>query len=132
MKPALTTGASQPNHWGLEKWKKTMLMAAKQRKPVSAFSRCWLARLHGLLDDSGQSNECISRHAPEAPALLWPLFPVPCSYAVTSDPTFSPSTTRRMFPGWFMLKMIMGRLLSLHRLTAVRSITFSPWRRISM
>lgn len=54
------------------------------------------------------------------------------SYAVTNDPTFSPITTRRIFPGWFMLKMTMGRLLSLQRLTAVRSITFNPCRRISI
>ena len=52
--------------------------------------------------------------------------------AVTREPTFSPLTTRRMFPGRFMLKMIMGKLLSLHRLTAVLSITFRPSRRISM
>jgi hypothetical protein len=53
-------------------------------------------------------------------------------YDVTSEPTFSPSATRRIFPGWFILKMIIGRLLSLHRLTAVRSITFNPCFRISM
>jgi hypothetical protein len=52
--------------------------------------------------------------------------------AVTSEPTFSPWITRRMLPGWFMLKMIMGRLLSLHMLTAVASITFNPSFRISM
>ncbi len=52
--------------------------------------------------------------------------------AVTREPTFSPLTTRRMFPGRFMLKMIMGKLLSLHRLTAVLSITFRPSRRISI
>jgi len=52
--------------------------------------------------------------------------------AVTSEPTFSPKTTRRIFPGSFILKMIMGRLLSLQRLTAVVSITFNPNRRISM
>jgi hypothetical protein len=34
----LTTGASQPNHNGLEKWKRTILMAAKQRRPVNAFN----------------------------------------------------------------------------------------------
>src|SRR5207253_8903929 len=39
-----------------------------------------------------------------------------CSHAHTSDPTFSPVMTRRMFPCLFKLKMIMGRLLSLHRL----------------
>jgi hypothetical protein len=54
------------------------------------------------------------------------------SQAVTREPTFSPLTTRRMFPGRFMLKMIMGKLLSLHRLTAVLSITFRPSRRISI
>src|SRR6201999_1606616 len=43
--------------------------------------------------------------------------------AVTSEPTFSPQITLRILPGWFILKMIMGRLLSLHRLTAVVSIT---------
>jgi len=34
----------------------------------------------------------------EAPYSYWGL-PVPCLYAVTSDPTFSPITTRRTFPG---------------------------------
>ncbi len=38
MNPALTTGARNPNHCGLEKWKKTILTAAKQRKPVKAFN----------------------------------------------------------------------------------------------
>ena len=57
MNPALTTGARKPNHWGLEKWNRTMLMAAKQRNPVSAFSGAGLtsvlaARLHVLLDVS--------------------------------------------------------------------------------
>ena len=51
---------------------------------------------------------------------------------VTSEPIRSPSITRRMFPVWFMLKMIMGMLLSLQRLTAVISITFNPSRMISM
>jgi len=37
--PAFTTGESGPNQSGLEKWKKTMFRAAKQRKPVSASSR---------------------------------------------------------------------------------------------
>ena len=55
-----------------------------------------------------------------------------CAQAVTSEPTFSPETTRRILPGWFRLKMIIGRLLSLHKLTAVVSITFNPSRRISM
>jgi len=41
-KPALTTGARKPNDFGLEKWNKTMLMAAKKRRPVSAFSRAGL------------------------------------------------------------------------------------------
>src|ERR1700733_15254027 len=54
------------------------------------------------------------------------------SQAVTREPTFSPLTTRKMFPGRFMLKMIMGKLLSLHRLTAVLSITLRPSRRISI
>ena len=52
--------------------------------------------------------------------------------AVTNEPTFSPEMTRRILPDWFRLKMIIGRLLSLHRLTAVVSITFNPKRRISM
>jgi hypothetical protein len=34
--PLSTTGARGPNHFGLEKWKKTMLSAAKQRRPVRA------------------------------------------------------------------------------------------------
>jgi hypothetical protein len=40
--PALITGARKPNLRGSEKWKRTMLMAAKVRKPVSAFSRAGL------------------------------------------------------------------------------------------
>lgn len=52
--------------------------------------------------------------------------------AVTRLPTFSPEITRRILPGWLRLKMIIGRLLSLQRLTAVVSITFNPSRRISM
>ena len=51
---------------------------------------------------------------------------------VTSEPIFSPAMTRRMLPGPFMLKMIIGMLLSLHRLTAVISITFKPNRIISV
>jgi len=33
-------------------------------------------------------------------------------HALTSDPIFSPVTTFAMFPRWFKLKMMMGRLLS--------------------
>src|SRR5438270_3859208 len=47
-------------------------------------------------------------------------------YALTVDPIFSPSSTRRILPCWFRLKTMMGRLLSLHRLMAVESITFRP------
>jgi hypothetical protein len=52
--------------------------------------------------------------------------------AVTREPTFSPEMTRRILPGWLRLKMIIGKLLSLQRLTAVVSITFKPNRRISI
>jgi hypothetical protein len=41
--PAFTTGASGPNQFGLEKWKRTILTAAKLRSPVNAFSRAGLA-----------------------------------------------------------------------------------------
>src|SRR5215471_5469105 len=47
-------------------------------------------------------------------------------YAETSDPIFSPVKTLRMFPRWFRLKMMMGRLLSLQSEMAVESITFRP------
>src|SRR5208282_1763536 len=53
-------------------------------------------------------------------------------YALTLDPIFSPLTTRRMFPCWFRLNTMMGRLLSLHKLIAVESITLSPSLRTSM
>src|SRR5262249_7215454 len=52
-------------------------------------------------------------------------------YALTSDPTFSPMTTRRMLPCLFMLKTTMGRLLSRQRLMAVASITLRPRFRMS-
>src|SRR4030095_3436924 len=41
----------------------------------------------------------------------------------TSVPSGSPSTTRRMLPGFVMLKTRMGRLLSRQREMAVESIT---------
>src|SRR5215469_6590440 len=59
--PALTTGAKIPNHWGLEKWKKTMLTAANARKPVNAFSRSGLRISTGLIDGfslSGDAGGC--------------------------------------------------------------------------
>src|SRR5579875_3321791 len=54
--PFATMGAKGPNHFGLEKWKKTMFNAAKQRRPLSAgrrsfliFARDWVsASLRGL------------------------------------------------------------------------------------
>src|SRR5215472_12486482 len=49
--PALTTGAKIPNHWGFEKWKKTILTAAKVRRPVNAFSRSGLRISIDFLDD---------------------------------------------------------------------------------
>ena len=55
----------------------------------------WLAYFHWVLDVSGQSLGTAVQN--QSPVRLW--FPVPCFYAVTSDPTFSPRTTRRMFPG---------------------------------
>src|SRR5579859_3472665 len=36
-------GAKGPNHFGLEKWKKTMFSAAKARNPLSAGRRSLLA-----------------------------------------------------------------------------------------
>ncbi len=93
----------------------------------------WLAGFHELLDVSGLCEpQAIERQAPSSGRHELRAESLKLLYAVTSDPTFSPITTRRIFPGRFMLKMIIGRLLSLHRLTAVRSITFRPWRRISM
>ena len=46
---------------------------------------------------------------------------------VTFEPTLSPNTARRMFPGLFMLKMTMGMPLSMHKEIAVASITFKFW-----
>jgi len=54
------------------------------------------------------------------------------NYAVTKEPSFSPCTTRTMLPRSRMLKMIIGRLLSLHSDTAVVSMTLRPRFRISM
>src|SRR5579863_7286655 len=146
--PALTTGAIKPNHNGLEKWKRTILMAAKHRKPVNAFSRAGLLVSTLLLDVSGTPHDTAKEAGTRTPPGHGHLRSATCNliyagapatgprysavYAVTSDPTFSPSTTRLIFPGWFMLKIISGRSLSLQRLTAVRSITFRPWRKISM
>lgn len=48
------------------------------------------------------------------------------TYPVTSDPTFSPITTRLMFPCLFRLKIRIGKLFSRHRLIAVASITRRP------
>ncbi len=39
-----TMGAKGPNHFGLEKWKKTMFRAAKQRSPVRAGRVSFLVR----------------------------------------------------------------------------------------
>ena len=119
-------GANGPNHFGLEKWKKTMFSAAKQRSPVRAGSVSFLAGFGGA--GTAWGTGAVS---------TWELalrvdVPMTAIQAVTSEPTFSPEMTRRIFPGWFMLKITIGRLLSLHRLTAVASITFSPSRRISM
>jgi len=44
-------------------------------------------------------------------------------YGVTREPRGSPWMTRTMLPGVFMLKTIMGMLLSRHRETAAVSIT---------
>src|SRR5215472_14720715 len=52
--------------------------------------------------------------------------------ALTSEPIFSPVTTFRIFPRWFKLKTMMGRLLSLQREIAVESITLRPFFRTSM
>ena len=92
------------------------------------FQRRWLASLHEQLDVSGRQGTVGNRdkgtkkttdirelgasasnricaigvrrvESPDSGPCCSPLVPVPCFYAVTSDPTFSPSTTRRMFPG---------------------------------
>ncbi len=47
--------------------------------------------------------------------------------AVTVEPTASPITTRRIFPGTFILKMMIGILLSMHSEMAVESITARPF-----
>jgi hypothetical protein len=41
-------GANGPNHFGLEKWKKTMFSAAKQRRPVRAGSVSFLVGFGGV------------------------------------------------------------------------------------
>ena len=43
---------------------------------------------------------------------------------VTRVPTLSPVTTFFRLPGLFILKTIIGRLFSMHRVKAVMSITF--------
>src|SRR5580692_548606 len=48
-----------PNHWGLEKWKRTMLMAAKVRRPVNAFSRSGLRISTAYLDGVGGDGDAI-------------------------------------------------------------------------
>ncbi len=120
--------------------KKDYVDGRETAQPCQCIQPGWLPRLHLLLDASGEPLGHNFQFWSKSPGPLFPgsLVPWvpwslgPCLYAVTSDPTFSPSTTRRIFPGWFMLKMIIGRLLSLHKLTAVRSITFRPSCRISM
>src|SRR6266567_3604883 len=52
--------------------------------------------------------------------------------AVTSEPSFSPLTTLTIFPCSRMLKTIIGMLLSLHRDTAVVSMTPRPSRMMSL
>ena len=47
-------------------------------------------------------------------------------YAETSDPTFSPVTTRLMFPCTFRLKITIGSLFSWQSEMAVASITRNP------
>jgi gamma-glutamyltranspeptidase/glutathione hydrolase len=54
------------------------------------------------------------------------------AYAPTTEPIFSPATTRPILPLRFKLKTMMGRLLSLQREMAVESITFKPSFRTSM
>ena len=53
-------------------------------------------------------------------------------YAVTREPSFSPSMTRTMLPCSRMQKTIIGRLLSLQSETAVVSMTCRPSLRMSM
>ncbi len=52
--------------------------------------------------------------------------------AVTSEPIFSPETTRTILPCSRMLKTIMGMLLSLQSETAVVSMTPRLRRRMSL
>ena len=54
-------------------------------------------------------------------------FGAPVQSAVTVDPTFSPITTRRIFPGPFILKMMIGMRLSMHSEMAVESMTVRPF-----
>ncbi len=54
-------------------------------------------------------------------------FELPFYSAVTVEPTFSPITARRMFPGMFILKMMIGIRLSMHSEMAVESMTARPF-----
>jgi hypothetical protein len=72
-------------------------------------------------------SEMIRSASVDIPENRWPSL-----YALTSEPIFSPVTTLRIFPRWFRLKMMMGRLLSLHREMAVESITLRPFFNMSI
>src|SRR5258708_17113310 len=72
----------------------------------------------------------LKRLEPQGSAMVLPvqsdLSPLTLNYALTSEPIFSPSTTRRILPRWFRLKTMIGRLLSLHNEMAALAITFRP------
>src|SRR5258708_7992985 len=69
----------------------------------------------------------LKRLEPQGSAMVLPvqsdLSPLTLNYALTSEPIFSPSTTRRILPRWFRLKTMIGRLLSLHNEMAVEAIS---------
>lgn len=77
-------------------------MAAKQRSPVNALNGAGLRCSTGLSVDSGQPAGTAA--SADAAALLLTIGNRGVStkellYAVTSEPTFSPRTTRRILPG---------------------------------
>src|SRR5581483_4513841 len=118
-----------PNHWGFEKWKKTIFRAAKQRKPVKASNRAGLR----ISTNDWTSPRTHSNTSPQARA------------GARSLTAGTGMILRRYQRSHFfteyhaadIARLIHveddhGRLLSLHRLTAVRYITFRPCFRISI
>ena len=67
----------------------------------------------------------------DVPMTRFPDVPI-SNHAETSDPTFSPMTTRLIFPCTFRLKMTMGNLFSWQSEIAVASMTRRPRLSTSM